>query len=175
MRKKRPLSSTVDRPGLVAEGDTMTMPLGSATFWSVAPVSPEHMPPTMPTTPSDVTSRSTAAVAAAASMQVESARTGATVVPSRSAPLSDTSCIAISAAAAIGPASDSSGPVKPKLIPTFTGLCPSANAAVAATVAAEASRMRFIYRLPVGRSFLIVAARHPIRPAYAWKAAHGVR
>ena len=150
VRKKRPLSSAEVRPGEVADGEIMTMPLGTATLASIAPVTPEQSAPTMPATPSVVTRRSVAAVAAAASMQVESARTGSTVAPSMKAPESDTSDIAISAPAAIAGASDSSGPVKPRTTPSLTG--PScAMAAEAANVAAEAIRMRFMFSsLPGG-------------------------
>ena len=43
VRKNRPLSSTVDRPGEVAEGEIITMPFGIATFCRIAPVTPEHI------------------------------------------------------------------------------------------------------------------------------------
>ena len=169
VRKNRPLSSAVERPGLVAEGEIITIPFGTATLARIAPVAPEHIAPTMPATPSEVTTRSPTAVAAAASMQVESPRTGSTVVPSRSRPLSDTSDIAISAPAAIAGASDSSGPVKPSTTPRRTASCACAAGAAAATasVAAEAMRMRFIMTcLPAGS----LSARDDRQRAGRWEA-----
>ena len=153
MRKNNPLSSAVDRPGLVAEGEIITIPFGTATFDSMAPVTPEQLAPTMPTTPSPVIRRSVADVAAAASMQVLSARTGSTMTPSSNMPESETSDIAISAPAAIAGASDSSGPVKPRTTPSLMGLCASAKAAVVASVAAVASKNFLICILTVGDSF----------------------
>ena len=97
MRKKRPLSSTVESAGEVADGEIITVPLGSAAFCSAAVVAPEHMAPTMADTPSEVMRRSAAVVAAPASMQVESPRTAVTVLPSRKSPESETSAMASSA------------------------------------------------------------------------------
>ncbi len=138
VRKNRSLSSTVDRAGEVAEGEIIGMPFGTATFASTAEVTPEQSAPTIATTPSAETRRSAAAVAAAESMQVESARTASSLRPSRKLPLSLISFSAISAESAICGVSDSIGPVKPKMIPIFTGSscaraapAPSAVSAVA--------------------------------------------
>ena len=161
MRKNRPLSSTVDSAGEVAEGEIMTMPLGTATLVSIAVVAPEHMAPTMPSTPSEVIRRSATATAAEASMQVESPRTEVTALPPKSRPLAVTSAIAISAPAAIGGASDSSGPVKPSETPSVTGPCASAWATPAsASVAAEARSIFFICQSPRLDS-VIVMVRNP--------------
>ena len=124
-----------DSAGEVAEGEIITTPFGMPTFCRTAVVAPEHMAPMMPFTPSEVTRVSAAAVAAAGSMQVLSLRTGVTVSPSSSMPLSETSFIAISAPWAIGPARDSSGPVKPIRTPilissALAAEAPSARAAV---------------------------------------------
>ena len=61
VRKNSPLSSMVERPGEVAEGEIITMPLGRATFWNAAPVAPEQSAPMMPETFSELISRSAAA------------------------------------------------------------------------------------------------------------------
>jgi hypothetical protein len=151
VRKKRPLSSTVDSAGEVAEGDTMTMPFGTATLVRIEVVTPEQSAPTMPSTPSEVIRRSAAALAAALSMQVESARIEVTDMPSISAPLSVTSAIASSAPSAMAGVSDSIGPVKPRITPSVT-LLPwaSANAApVRAVEATVAIRIFFMSTLPV--------------------------
>ena len=140
MRKKRPLSSLSlwDRPGEVADGEIMTTPLASATLFRIAPVTPEQSAPMMPFTPSAVIRRSAAAVAAPASIQVESARTDSTVAPPSRAPLSLTSDIASSAPAAICGVSDSIGPVKPRITPILMfsewlpANAPEASRAVAA-------------------------------------------
>ncbi len=120
MRKNRPLSSAVDSAGEVAEGEIITMPFGTATLASTAPVTPEQSAPMIATTPSLVIRRSAAAVAAAASTQVLSARTGTSVLPSSHLPLSLISVIASSALSAMWPVSDSIGPVKPRITPTLT-------------------------------------------------------
>ena len=78
MRKNRPLSSAVDSAGEVADGEIITTPFGTATLARIAPVTPEQSAPTMPLTPSEVIRRSATAVAAPASMQVESPRIGVT-------------------------------------------------------------------------------------------------
>ena len=95
----------------------MTTPLGSATFARIAPVTPEQSAPMIAFTPSAVIRRSAAAVAAPASMQVESARTGVTFAPPRRAPDSLTSAMASSAPAPMSGVIDSSGPVKPRMTP----------------------------------------------------------
>ena len=61
--------------GEVAEGEIIVTPFGIATLLAIAVVTPEQSAPMIPTTLSEVISLSAAAVAAAASMQVESART----------------------------------------------------------------------------------------------------
>ena len=138
MRKNRPLSSSVERAGEVAEGEIMTTPFGIATFCSMAVVTPEQSPPTMAFTRSEVISRSAAAVAAAASTQVVSPRTGITAAPSSSALLSLTSAMASSALAAMSGVSDSIGPVKPIITPI---LISAASAEVIANRAAKAMRI----------------------------------
>ena len=130
VRKNRPLSSMVDRAGEVAEGEIMTIPLGMATLVRAAVVTPEQSPPTTPATPSEVMRRSMAAVAAAASTQVVSARIAVTVVPSSSLPEALTSAIAASAPGAMLATSDSNGPVSPRNTPTLI----SSAAAVLAMV-----------------------------------------
>ena len=117
MRKNNPSSSAVESAGDVAEGDTITIPLGRATFCKIAPVTPEQSAPMIASTLSDVIKRSAAAVAAAASMQVESPRTGVTVAPSSNLPDAVTSFIASSAPKPIEGVIVSSGPVKPKITP----------------------------------------------------------
>ena len=62
-------------------------------------------------------------------MQVESARVGVRVIPPGSLPESEASLKASSAVAAMPGVIDSSGPVKPRMMPTLTGSC--AEAAVA--------------------------------------------
>src|SRR5210317_1506474 len=96
-----------DNAGLVADGDTITTPFGTATFINAAPVTPEQSPPTTPLTPSDVIKRSIAAVAAPASTHVVSPRTPLTVEPPKNLPLSLTSLIANSAAGPISATKDS--------------------------------------------------------------------
>ena len=76
VRKKKPLSSMVVRAGEVAEGETITTPAGTATLLAMAVVTPEQSAPTIAATFCELTSCWAAVVAAAASMQVESARTG---------------------------------------------------------------------------------------------------
>jgi hypothetical protein len=90
--------------------------------------------------PSAVIKRSAAAVTAAASVHVESARTAVTLDPPMNAPESVASFMAISAAAAIGGVSDSIGPVKPKIIPSFTS---AASAGAAIIVDANAVKSNF--------------------------------
>src|SRR6056300_50429 len=134
------------RPGEVAEGEIMTMPFGSATLVSAAPVTPEQSPPTTPLTPSAVIRRSIAAVAAPASTQVVSPRTEETDAPPRSRPLSLTSAIANSAAGPISATNDSIGPVNPRNTPILISLlCDPAMADPAIrAVAAVAVRSFFI-------------------------------
>ena len=133
--------------GEVADGETMTTPFGIATLLAMAVVTPEQSAPMIATTPSLVTRFVAAVVAAAASMQVESARTGASVRPPGSLPESEASFIASSALAAIAGVIDSSGPLKPRMMPTLAASC--ADAAVASAAhAAVASRMRFMANSP---------------------------
>ena len=110
----------MDSAGEVADGEIITMPLGIAAFCSEAVVSPEHMPPTMPLTLSEVISRSAEATARPASMQPVSPFTETMVVPSMKFPDSLISAIARLAPAAMSGARDSSGPVKPRRMPIFT-------------------------------------------------------
>ena len=146
VRKNRPSSSAVESAGEVAEGETMTTPLGRATFCRMAPVTPEQSAPMMAFTPSEVTRRSAAEVAAAASTQVESPRTDSTATPSSSLPESVTSFMAISAALPMEGVIDSIGPVKPSTMPIFTGEWLAANAEPASmVVAASASSVFFMY------------------------------
>ena len=119
MRKKRSLSSIEDSAGEVADGLISTTPFGTATLLAIAVVTPEQSAPTIPMTLSLVTRRSAAAVAAPASMQVESARMAARVVPSRNSPEAFASAIASSAEDAMSGVSDSMGPVKPRTMPIF--------------------------------------------------------
>ena len=134
----------MDSAGEVAEGEIITTPFGTATFCKDAIASPEHIPPTMPLTPSAVIRRSTVAVAAAASVQVESPWTGITVDPSRSRPESLTSFMASSAPDRIPGAMDSSGPVKPSDMPS---LISSADAAPASNAPAAVARRSFFITL----------------------------
>ena len=76
-------------------------------------------------------------------MQVELARVGVSVIPPGSLPESEASFSASSAEAAIAGVIDSSGPVKPRMMPTLVASWAQAPVAVSAT-AAVASRRRFI-------------------------------
>ena len=118
--KNEEKSKLVSAADEVADGEIITMPFAMATFCRTAMVTPEQSAPTMALMPSEVIMRSAPAVAAAASVQVESARTAVTLEPFMKAPESVTSFIAISAASAIGGVSDSIGPVKPKMTPSLT-------------------------------------------------------
>ena len=91
------MSSTVDRPGDVAEGEIITIPLAIATLAKIAPVTPEQSAPIIPLTLSEVINFSALAEATAESMHVESARTAVTVEPLKSSPDAETSAIAASA------------------------------------------------------------------------------
>ena len=97
MRKKKPLSLIVVSAGEVADGETITTPAGIATLLAMAVVTPEQSAPTMAATFWELTSCCAAVVAAAASMQVESARTGSRVMPPGSLPESEASFMASSA------------------------------------------------------------------------------
>ena len=143
VRKNRPLSSSVESAGEVADGEIITTPFGMATFCSMAVVTPEQSPPTMAFTRSAVMRRSAAALAAAASMQVVSPRTGVTAAPPSRALLSLTSLMASSAPAAMSGARDSIGPVKPTITPIFTSL----SAAWAEATAITAARAMNILRI----------------------------
>jgi len=102
-------------------------------------VTPEQSAPTIAATPSEVIIRSAAAVAAPASMQVESARTDATVAPPKSLPLSETSFIASSAPSAIGGVRLSIGPVNPNRIPSLISPAEAPEAISADTALARSS------------------------------------
>ena len=143
MRKNRPSSSAVDSAGEVAEGDTITMPLARATFCKIAPVTPEQSAPMMAFTLSAVTRRSAAAVAAAASMQVESARTEVTVAPPSNLPESVTSFMASSAPSPMAGVILSNGPVKPRITPILISLWLPAYAVLASKAAAAVAAISF--------------------------------
>ena len=49
--KNKPLSSKSVNPGEVADGDTITTPLGTATLVAIAPVTPEQSAPIIATIP----------------------------------------------------------------------------------------------------------------------------
>ena len=76
-------------------------------------------------------------------MQVESARTGFSVMPPGSLPESEASLKASSALAAMPGVIDSSGPVKPRMMPTLVASC-AAAAEASTALAAVASRIRFM-------------------------------
>ena len=103
----------------MADGEIITIPFATATFSSIAVVTPEQSPPTIALTLSAVINLSAAAEAAAASIQVESARTDETS-PNSKFPAAFISDIASSAPAAISGVNASIGPVKPNMIPIFT-------------------------------------------------------
>ena len=67
--------------GEVAEGEIIATPFGTATLLAIAVVTPEQSAPMIPATLSDVINLSAAALAAAASIQVESPRTTLTFCP----------------------------------------------------------------------------------------------
>jgi hypothetical protein len=113
------LSGSVDKAGEVADGDIITIPLGIATFFKTAVVTPEQSAPIMALTLSEVINLSAAAWAAAASTHVESALTPS-ILPCMKLPELFTSSMANSALLAITGAKDSIGPVNPKIIPIFT-------------------------------------------------------
>ena len=103
----------------------------------------------IPLTPSEVIKRSAAAVAAAASMHVLSARTEVTEAPPKSFPLSVTSFMANSAPSPIGGVRDSIGPVNPRITPILIFEWLPANAVVAIiAVAAVTASSFFIFFLP---------------------------
>ena len=84
--------------GEVADGETMTTPFGIATLLAMAVVTPEQSAPMIAATFCAGDEVACAAVvAAAASMQVESARTGLRVMPPGSLPESEASLKASSA------------------------------------------------------------------------------
>ena len=62
------------KAGEVAEGEIIVTPLGTATLLAIAVVTPEQSAPMIPATLSEVISLSAAALAASASIHVESAR-----------------------------------------------------------------------------------------------------
>jgi hypothetical protein len=124
-----------------ADGDTMTTPFGTATLLAMAVVTPEQSAPMIATTPSAVIRRSAALEAAAASMQVESARIGSSVAPPSRLPELDASEKASSAPAAIAGVSDSIGPVKPRMMPT---LISSAEAVADSASSVDAISIFFI-------------------------------
>ena len=112
--------------GDVADGEIIVTPFGTATLFAIAVVTPEQSAPIIAATLSAVTNRSAADVAAAASIQVESALTGLRVDP-LSIPASVASLKAISAEDAIVGVKDSIGPVKPRIIPTFISLAATSS------------------------------------------------
>jgi hypothetical protein len=85
----------------------------------------------MALTLSEVIKRSAAAVAAAESIQVESARMLVIPVPPINDPLAFTSAMANSAPAAMAGVRDSIGPVKPKIIPILTSSAIAAPESIA--------------------------------------------
>ena len=111
------MSSISVNAGDVADGDTIVTPFGIATLLAIAVVTPEQSAPIIPATRSEVIKRSAADVAAAASIQVESALTTSIVEPFNNLPESEASLKAISAEPAIVGVSDSIGPVKPRITP----------------------------------------------------------
>ncbi len=127
------------RAGEVAEGETITTPFGTATELAMAMVTPEQSAPMIAATFSAVTRRSAAAVAAAASMQVESARTA--LIGPASTPASLTSAKANSALSAMAGVINSSGPVKPRMMPTFTASWAEADPAIIAPAAVARSSL----------------------------------
>ena len=142
----------------------MTTPAGTATLLAMAVVTPEQSAPTIAATFCEFTSCCAAVVAAAASMQVESARIGVRVMPPGSLPESEASFSASSADAAIAGVIDSSGPVKPRMTPMLVA-CAQAPVDVIAT-AAVASRSRFIRLSLLCCLFRPFAASPPLkRPA----------
>ena len=149
VRKNKPLSSAVDRPGDVADGEIITTPFANATLARIAPVTPEQSAPIMAFTLSAVTKRSAAVVAAPASMHVLSPRMDVTVEPSSSAPDADTSAIANSAPAPIAGVMDSSGPVKPKITPILTSSAKAAPDIIVIAVVAISRFFIFLSRLDI--------------------------
>ncbi len=119
----------VVRAGEVDEGEIIGTPFGTATLFAMAVETPEQSAPMMATTFSEVTSLSAAAVAAPASIQVESARTTTIFSPPSRLPESEASLKATSAEPAISGVNDSMGPVKPRIIPILM----SANATAGRT------------------------------------------
>ena len=157
MRKNKSLSSIVDRAGDVADGDTITIPFARATCERIAVVTPEQSAPTMALTLSAVTRRSAAAVAAAESIQVESARTDVTFMPFIKLPAAFTSEMASSAPAAISGVRDSIGPVYPRIMPIFAS---SASAGMTSIVAAAAAVINFFILL---NSYACMLLKHQAR------------
>ena len=113
------MSSAVVKAGDVADGEIIGIPLGTATLDNTAPVTPEQSAPIIAVTPW-LTRPSAAEVAAAESIQVESARITLIVEPFKSFPEFEASENANSAPAAISGVRDSIGPVNPRIIPTLT-------------------------------------------------------
>ena len=102
----------MDNAGDVADGETITIPFAIATFCKIAVVTPEQSAPTIAATLSAVIRRSAAAVAAAESIQVESALTETSVLPPpMKLPPALISDNASSAPKAISGVKDSIGPV----------------------------------------------------------------
>ena len=112
----------------------VTVSLRTATLVSTALVTPEQSAPMMAATLSELTCWVAVALAAAASMQVESPRTVFSVMPPGSRPLSEASLKASSALAAMPGGIDSSGPVKPRMMSK-----PSAKIAQITILVASAS------------------------------------
>ena len=114
-------------------------------------VTPEQSAPTIAATLSAVIIRSAAAVAAAESIHVESARTETRVLPPpMNVPASLTSDMASSAPIAISGVSDSIGPVYPRTTPIFTSSAKAGDASI--INAAEAPHNFFIGSLPLSKT-----------------------
>ena len=109
---------------LVADGEIITTPLGTATLDAIAPVTPEQSAPIIAATPCDI-NPSAAAVAAAESTQVESASKTDIFFPPNKDPDAEASSKANLAESLIAGVRDSIGPVNPKIIPILIA-CPSA-------------------------------------------------
>ncbi len=112
------MSGSVVKDGEVDAGEIFGIPFGIPTFCVTAFVTPEQSAPNIATTPS-ATAASAAVTAAAESIHVASPFTRVIVDPSSSSPDAFASLKASSAPSTIGGTSDSRGPVKLIIIPTF--------------------------------------------------------
>jgi hypothetical protein len=129
----------------VAEDEMVVIPLGAETLLATAALVPEQLGPIIAITFSTVTSLSAAAVAAAASIHVESARTAFIFVPPRNIPESDASLMANSAAAAMGGVRDSMGPVNACNIPIFTVSAATHTLAILMAIATLNMNLRYVF------------------------------